>query len=138
MNKLLEPTHHENAREKLKAVENWLGDQEESMSYGLKTPEDALKLYDYWDVRRDNLPEFADIRVDDEGRFMSIFRKDALGYDPLDTLPEDLYDRAVAIYANSVEDDDNILDDQRPSIQNLVYDAAETAYRKEYGLVGVK
>lgn len=37
-----------NAREKLAAVADWLGWQDETLSAGLRTAEDALKLYDYW------------------------------------------------------------------------------------------
>lgn len=132
--KLIDPTQHENAREKLKAVEYWLGDQDESLSYGLKSPEDAIKLYDYWDVRRNDLPEYADIREDDEGRFMSIFRKDALGYDPLDELQEALKDRAEQIFNLAAEDDTLRLEDERESVQNLVYDEAEASLRKQYGI----
>ena len=77
-------TEFENSREKMAAVAHWLGWQDEDMSYGLKSISDAEKLYDYWDVRGDDLPEMADTVYDDEGCLMALFRLDALGYDPLD------------------------------------------------------
>lgn len=135
---MTEPTPHNNPREKLAAVSNWLGWQNEDLSFGLRSPEDAIKLYDYWDVRGDTLPEMADEYVDDEGRFMSIFRKDALGYDPLGLLNSALQERAEQIFNLSVEDDTMRLQDEREAVQKLVYDEAEVSLRKEYGLVGVK
>lgn len=135
---MTEPTPHENAREKLAAIANWLGWQHENLSYGLKSPEDAIKLYDYWDVRGDSLPEMADEFMDDEGRYVAIFRKDALGYDPLEQLENSLQERAEQIYNLSVEDDTMRLEDERESVQKLVYDEAEKQVRKEYGLVGIK
>ena len=135
---MTEPTPHENAREKLAAIANWLGWQHENLSYGLKTPEDAIKLYDYWDVRGDTLPEMADEFIDDDGRFMAIFRKDALGYDPLDQMDNALSERAEQIYNLSVEDDTMRLEDERESVQRLVYEEAEKQIRGEYGLVGIK
>ncbi|QGZ16212.1 hypothetical protein Hena1_00360 [Erwinia phage Hena1] len=134
----MEATHYENPREKLLAIATWLGYQTESLSYGLKSPEDAIKLFDYWDIHRDVVPEMADERTDDEDRFVSIFRKDALGYDPLDTLAEDLYDRATQIYKAAVKDENMCLEDERETVQRLVYEDAEYQIRKEYGLVGIK
>lgn len=71
-----------NAREYLEAVENWLGWQDENLSQGLKSPQDAIKLYDYWQSNPD-LPEFCDSDFDDDGNKLSKYRKKALGYDPL-------------------------------------------------------
>ena len=135
---MTEPTPHNNPREKLAAVAHWLGWQNEDLSFGLRSPEDAIKLYDYWDVRGDSLPEMADEYVDDEGRFVAIFRKDALGYDPLGLLNNSLQERAEQIFNLSVEDDTMRLQDEREAVQKLVYDEAEVSLRKEYGLVGVK
>lgn len=36
-----------NAREQLIAIADWLGDEEESLSFGLRNAFDALRLYDY-------------------------------------------------------------------------------------------
>ena len=72
-----------NAREKLEAVALWLSMQHEDLSYGLKSPLDAVKLWEAW---RSNpaLPEFCD---DPDGsaeakRFEKVFRR-ALGYNPI-------------------------------------------------------
>lgn len=48
-----------NAREQLEACANWLGYQDENMSFGLRSPEDGLKLWRYAQTRED-LDEFAD------------------------------------------------------------------------------
>jgi hypothetical protein len=64
-----------NARELLAAVADWLGWQDEDMSYGLKSGEDALKLYAYAQAH-DELGEMAD-------EWEPKDRKKALGYDPL-------------------------------------------------------
>lgn len=66
-----------NAREQLKAVADWLGWQDESLSFGLRHSMDALRLYDYAQSNPD-LPEMAD-------EWESEQRGLALGYDPLDT-----------------------------------------------------
>jgi hypothetical protein len=71
-----------NSREQLKAVENWLGWQSENLAAGLKSPEDALKLYRGW-LNDAELPEMADTDTDDEGNDMSAVRVRILGYDPL-------------------------------------------------------
>lgn len=36
-----------NAREQIAAIAEWLGWQEESLSYGLRNAMDALRLFDY-------------------------------------------------------------------------------------------
>lgn len=64
-----------NAREMLSVVENWLGDQDEDLSFGLHNAFDALRLYDYWRAH-DDLPEMAD-------EWEPKRRIAALGYDPL-------------------------------------------------------
>ncbi len=64
-----------NAREKLLAIADWLGWQNENLSFGLKSPEDAVKLYNYWQERADSLPEMADDEQDDEGRWLFMFRR---------------------------------------------------------------
>lgn len=71
-----------NSREKLLAVAEWLGWQEESLSYGLRSPEDAIKLYHYWQLNKE-LPEMADEDFDDEDDDISKYRVEALGYDPM-------------------------------------------------------
>ncbi len=64
-----------NARELLAAVADWLGWQDEDMSYGLKSGEDAVKLYAYGQAHPE-LGEMADAWEPKD-------RKKALGYDPL-------------------------------------------------------
>ncbi|SFF34258.1 hypothetical protein [Paracidovorax wautersii] len=66
-----------NAREQLNAVADWLGWQNESLSFGLRSSMDALRLYDYAQAHPDTLAEMAD-------EWTSRQRIAALGYDPLD------------------------------------------------------
>lgn len=76
-------TDKRNARETIAAVAEWLGYQEEQLSYGLRSPEDALKLHAYWEARPDTLPEMADEDFDDEGEDICAHRIAAVGYDPM-------------------------------------------------------
>ena len=66
-----------NAREMLNIIEEWLGWQEETLSFGLKNAFDALRLYDYWLTHEAKLGEMAD-EWEPENRIA------ALGYDPMD------------------------------------------------------
>ena len=66
-----------NAREQLAAVADWLGWQEESLSFGLRNSMDALRLHDYAQAHP-TLPEMAD-------EWKPRQRIAALGYDPLST-----------------------------------------------------
>jgi hypothetical protein len=66
-----------NAREQLAAVADWLGWQDESLSFGLRNSMDALRLHDYAQAHP-NLPEMAD-------EWKPKQRIAALGYDPLAT-----------------------------------------------------
>lgn len=61
---------------KLNAVIQWLSFQTDDLSFGLRSAEDAIKLYDYAKANPE-LPEFAD----DWGKQD---RLAAVGYDPLD------------------------------------------------------
>lgn len=70
------------ARQMLKHVADWLGDQDEHLSSGLKNAFDGLRLYDYAQSHADTLGEYAD-EWEPEHRIA------ALGYDPL-------YDSAAA------------------------------------------
>lgn len=123
-----------NAREKLLAVADWLGWQNENLSSGLKSAEDALKLYNYWQEHADNLPELADDEQDENGRWLFMFRKAALGYDPmghaafvLEALGEEKYD--------SENDDMNIsFYDIRETVRKMYIADAEIKLQKEYGL----
>ena len=73
-----------NAREQLEACEDWLGWQDEDLSAGLKSPEDALKLWRYWNQFAEILPEMADEEVETtDGKSVEWHRMTALGYDPL-------------------------------------------------------
>ena len=73
----------ENTREKMTFIVEWLGWQNESMSYGLKSVRDAEMLYDYWQAH-DDLPEMADGYDDDNGNLLAPRRIKAIGYDPLE------------------------------------------------------
>ena len=66
-----------NAREMLGVVEDWLGYQDETLSFGLRNAFDALRLYDYFQAHEDTLGEMAD-QWEPEDRVA------ALGYDPLE------------------------------------------------------
>lgn len=123
-----------NTREKLLNISEWLGWQNEELSFGLKSPEDAIKLYNYWKERADTLPEMADEEQDDQGRWVFMFRKHALGYDPLgrgdailEALGEEKYD---------LENEDLNISfyDIRPSVRKMYIADAEWKLKKEYGL----
>ena len=75
-----------NAREQIAAVAEWLGWQDESLSFGLRNAFDAMRLYDYAQANPD-LPEMAD-------EWKPRQRMAALGYDPL-RLPEAAAGREV-------------------------------------------
>jgi hypothetical protein len=64
-----------NARETLVIVADWLGWQNEYLSDGLKSPYDAVKLWEYAQANPD-LGEMAD-------EWPSKALRSALGYDPL-------------------------------------------------------
>lgn len=66
-----------NARETLAHVADWLGWQEETLSFGLRNAFDGLRLYDYWQAHEDTLGEMAD-------EWEPKDRIAALGYDPMD------------------------------------------------------
>lgn len=71
-----------NSRELLAAVADWLGNQHEDLSFGLKSAFDALRLYQFW-TERSALPEFCDEDTDDDGNDLAALRIEALGYDPI-------------------------------------------------------
>lgn len=64
-----------NAREKLAHVADWLGWQDENLSFGLKNAKDALKLYDYAEAHHD-LGEMAD-------EWPASHLRKAVGYNPM-------------------------------------------------------
>lgn len=68
-------TKTHNAREILAIVENWLGWQDEALSDGLKSPRDAIKLWEYAQAHPD-MHEMAD-------QWPRRVLRDALGYNPL-------------------------------------------------------
>jgi len=71
-----------NAREQLVAAAAWLSCQHEDLSFGLKGPEDGLKLWRYWQ-RDPLLPEFCDeAETDLEARSLKRHRIAALSYCP--------------------------------------------------------
>lgn len=65
-----------NAREQLEAASMWLGYHNEDINFGLKSPEDALKLWRYANAHPE-MDEMADTWTPKQ-------RKAAIGYDPLD------------------------------------------------------
>jgi len=64
-----------NAREILGAAAKWLGWQDEDMSFGLKSAEDAIKLFAYAQAH----PELPEMAEDWEPKD----RRKALGYEPM-------------------------------------------------------
>jgi hypothetical protein len=64
-----------NAREILAAAADWLGRQTEDLSFGLKSAEDAVKLYAYAQAH----PELSEMADD----WAPKDRRAALGYEPL-------------------------------------------------------
>lgn len=76
-------TYPQNMREKTEAIAEWLGYHNEDIAYGLRSVADAERLYDYWVVRGDLLPEFCDSDSDDLEVDVRQHRIAALGYDPL-------------------------------------------------------
>ena len=69
-------------REELQAAASWYEFQHADLSVGLKSAEDALKLWRYW-TSRDDLPDFCDEPADkiEADMFAKQFKK-AIGYDP--------------------------------------------------------
>lgn len=72
---------HGNPREQLLAAADWLGDMDEDLSFRLRSAEDGLKLWRYWQARPADLPEMADEECD--GYDVAAARVAAVGYDPL-------------------------------------------------------
>lgn len=71
-----------NAREQLEAIAAWLGYQNETLSFGLNGPEDAIKLFRGW-ASDPTLPEFCDECEGPEDRQRLLRKtKQILGYDP--------------------------------------------------------
>ena len=75
-----------NAREQLAAAAEWLGYQDECLSFGLRNSMDALRLYDYAQAHPE-MPEMADEWTPEQFQ-------EALGYYPLST-PEAAEGREV-------------------------------------------
>ena len=71
-----------NAREQLLAAATWLEMQHEDLSFGLKTPEDGLKLWRFWTANQ-TLPEFCDVSESyTEASEFARLRIKAIGYCP--------------------------------------------------------
>ena len=71
-----------NPREQLLAAANWLGMQHEDLSYGLKKPEDGLKLWRYAQNHPADLAEFCDEVTGELGDWTDAHFKAAIGYNP--------------------------------------------------------
>lgn len=80
-----------NAREQLAAAAHWLSYQHEDLSFGLKTPEDGLKLWRYAAEHDAELAEFCDEACGEPGDWKPAHFKAAIGYNP--------FKRAMAAYA---------------------------------------
>lgn len=75
-----------NTREKMALVLEWLNYQDEQLSFGLRSMADAEKLYDFWQVHSDNLPEMADepYYPNSDIDVVRPARMCCLGYDPME------------------------------------------------------
>lgn len=74
-----------NAREELLAAADWLAFQHEDLSFGIKSAEDAIKIWRYWrkHEQAEELPEFCDeCDSDADRKRLLAHTKKALGYDP--------------------------------------------------------
>lgn len=71
-----------NAREELLLAAGWLAFQHEDLSFGLKSAEDAIKLWRAW-TADENLPEFCDEpeSAEESKEFHAIIKR-AVGYNP--------------------------------------------------------
>ncbi|VVE18347.1 MULTISPECIES: hypothetical protein [Pandoraea] len=78
-----------NARERLAAVADWLGYNDEQLSFGLRNAFDALRLYDYSQAHPE-LPEMAD-----EWEESDLIA--ALGYSPYE------FDQSEAILSHEAD-----------------------------------
>ena len=81
----MEMTDTHNAREILVIVADWLGWQDETLSDGLKSPRDALKLWEYAQAHPD-LHEMAD-------QWSPKVLSYVLGYNPLQALDDEFLSR---------------------------------------------
>lgn len=70
-----------NAREQLEAAANWLGYHHEDLSFGLKSPEDGLKLWRYG-KKHPELAEMCDEPEGNEADWTDKHFKRAIGYNP--------------------------------------------------------
>jgi hypothetical protein len=70
-----------NAREQLEAASHWLGYHDENLSYGLKSPEDGLKLWRYGH-NHPELAEMCDEPEGDDADWTDAHFKAAIGYNP--------------------------------------------------------
>lgn len=64
--------------ESLHATACWLDNQDETLTFGLKSAQDALKLHAHWEANQ-ALTEYADDAEADN----AVHRIEALGYDPI-------------------------------------------------------
>ena len=69
--------------ERLTAITKWLRSHHKDVASGIRSVTDAGKLYDYWQERRDVLPEFCDGDADGPSVDVRWHRITALGYNPL-------------------------------------------------------
>jgi hypothetical protein len=80
----MEMNNELNAREQLSDAADWLGWQHEDLSAGLRSPEDGIKLWRYWQSMPVKLPEMADEEITEDGvESAQKHRVLALGYDPI-------------------------------------------------------
>lgn len=103
-----------NAREQLQAVAEWLGWQNESLSFGLRNSMDALRLYDYAQAHL-QLPEMAE-----DWAPKSLVA--ALGYNPFQ---EKEAQAGRDVTATGAQDAFNALKAARSLIDSVAYVAKE-------------
>ncbi len=92
-----------NARETLAHVADWLGWQEETLSFGLRNAFDGLRLYDHWMANQDRLDEMAD-------EWEPKDRIAALGYDPMDGTNNEAKTTGADVAVTAIEKARTLLD----------------------------
>ena len=73
-----------NSQEQLAAAAEWLSNQHDRLSYGLRSAFDGLRIYEYW-TNNPTLPEYCDQDEQEPDIDLSEHRINALGYDPINS-----------------------------------------------------
>lgn len=90
-----DPVEQFHAADYLGRVINWLNYHNEDLNFGLRSPEDACKLFDEWikGCAIKSYPEFCDDEYDEDGQALAPIRTEILGYDPLADMGHSLLPR---------------------------------------------